>query len=51
VVETGGHSDVLSSMRVKTGMTRGTEVLVNVKYLKNLLLRKKEQSVLHACGK
>ena len=48
MVKTGGHSDALSSMSVKTGMTGGTEVLVNVKYFKSLLPRKKEQSVLHA---
>lgn len=43
VVETGGQSDALSSMTVKTGMTGGTEVLNNIKYSKSLLPRKKEQ--------
>lgn len=48
MVETEAHSDALSSMSMKTAMTGGTEILVNVKYLKRLLPRKKEQSVLHA---
>lgn len=43
VVETGGQSDAPSSMTVKTGMTGGTEVLVNIKYSKSLLPRRKEQ--------
>lgn len=50
MVETGRHSDALSSMSVMTGVSGGIEVLVNIKYQKSLLQRKKEQSVLHACS-